>query len=492
MGRGRTALSIVLAGSLVACGGGGSNSGGGGPIGGNPTPTPTPTPPPSSSECSLPARQDFVRAVLDEWYLFPDLLDTSVNQGNYNDLQSYIDALVAPARAQSKDRFFTYITSIAEEEAYYNSGSNAGFGIRLGYDTGSNRVFVIEGFEDGPGLPQGLDRGVELLAVGPTASSMQDIATLMATGGPQAVIQALGPSDPGVQRVFRIRELGGTERQVTVTKAEYPLDPVSDRYGAKIIDDGGKKVGYVNLRTFIGPAETDLREAFDDFRAQGVNEVIVDFRYNGGGLVRIAELMGDLMGRAYVGQVFSHTTLRPSKSDRNETDLFGSQSQAIAPTKIAFIGTGGTASASELVTNAFIPYLDTNMALVGTNTYGKPVGQYGFDHPEEECDLRLRAVTFKTENADRQGEYYTGLASVVPVTCRASDDIGTQLGDPAESSIAQALAFLRGGAGVCSPISGRDATAMRRDPTSRAITARREVLQPARPTPAQRETPGLF
>src|SRR5690606_4417017 len=108
---------------------------------------------------------------------------------------------------------------------------------------------------------------------------------------------------------------------------------VSDRYGAKIIDDGGKKVGYLNLRTFIDPADPDLRAAFEDFRAQGVTEVIVDFRYNGGGLVAIAELMGDLMGRAHVGQVFSHTTLRPSKSDRNETDLFGSQAQAIAPTK---------------------------------------------------------------------------------------------------------------------------------------------------------------
>lgn len=492
MHTGRTALSIILAASLAACGGGGSGSnggsggGGGDPIGGTPTPDPEPT----TSACSLSARQDFVRAVLDEWYLFPDLLDTSVDKDAHGTVQSYIDALVAPARAQRKDRFFTYITSIAEEEAFYNSGSSAGFGVRLGYDTASNRVFVIEGFEQGPGLPQGLDRGVELLAVGASASSLQDISALMASGGPQAVIDALGPPETGVQRVFRIRETTGVERQITVTKAEFPLDPVSDRYGAKIIDDGGKKVGYLNLRTFIGPAEPDLREAFANFGAQGVTEVIVDFRYNGGGLVRIAELMGDLMGGNHVGEVFSHLTLRQSKSSENETDLFGSQAQAIAVTKVAFIGTGGTASASELVTNAFIPYLDTDMALVGTNTYGKPVGQYGFD--KTECDDRLRVVTFKTENADHQGEYFGGLASVVPVTCRAADDIFTQLGDPNEASVAQALAFLRGGAAVCSPISATDATAMRRDPTARAITSRREVLQPRAPTPAQREVPGLF
>lgn len=491
MDRGRTALSIILAAALAACGGGGSSGGNGGGGSGGPTSgTPTPDPDPTTSACSLSARQDFARAVLDEWYLFPDLLDASVDKDAHGNLQSYIDALVAPARAASKDRYFTYITSIAEEEAFYNSGSSAGFGVRLGYDGVSNRVFVIEGFEEGPGLPRGLDRGVELLAIGASASSLQNVSTLMASGGAQAVVNALGPSETGIQRVFRIREANGVERQITVTKAEFPLDPVSDRYGAKIIDDGGKKVGYINLRTFIGPAEPDLREAFDTFGNQGVTEVIVDFRYNGGGLVRIAELMGDLMGRDRVGQVFSHTTLRPSKSSENGTDLFGSQAQAIAVTKVAFIGTGGTASASELVTNAFVPYLDTDMALVGTDTYGKPVGQFGFD--KAECDDRLRVVTFKTENADHQGEYFTGLASVVPVTCRAPDDIFTQLGDPNEASVAQALAFLRGGAAVCSPISARDATAMRRDPTARAITSRREVLQPRAPTPAQREVPGFF
>lgn len=489
MDLGRTALSIVLAASLAACGGGGSGSGGkSGPIAGGPTPSPTSPP----SACPLSEQQDFVRAVLDEWYLFPDLLATNVDKSDYGDLQSYIDALVARARAESKDKFFSYATSIAEEEAFYGSGSSAGFGVRLGYDTGSNRVFVIEGFENGPGLTHGLDRGVELIAVGATASSLRYVSDLMASGGTQAVINALGPPDPGLQRVFRVRDVDGTERQVTVAKAEFPLDPVSDRYGAKIIDDGGKKVGYLNLRTFIEPAAPDLRAAFEEFGAQGVTEVIVDFRYNGGGLVDIARLMGDLMGRDYDGQVFGRMTLRPSKSEYNETYRFGALRQSIQVTKVAFIGTGGTASASELVANAFVPYLDTDIALVGTDTYGKPVGQFGFDHPDEECDLRVRPVTFKTDNADGQGDYYTGLASVVPVTCRAFDDIFTQLGDPSEASVAQALAFLRGGAAMCTPITATARTATLRDPAARAITSRREVLQPEAPTPAQREVPGLF
>jgi C-terminal processing protease CtpA/Prc len=345
-------------------------------------------------------------------------------------------------------------------------------------------VFVIEAFESGPGLPAGFDRGVELLSVGTSATTLQSISSLMASGGPQSVINALGPSTAGLTRVFSIRDNSGATREVTVSKTDFSIDPVSDRYGAKIINDGGKLVGYVNLRTFISTADPDLRAAFSNFRAQGITEVIVDFRYNGGGLVSIAELMGDLLGGGNVGQVFSRTTLRASKSAENTTDLFGSQAQSIAATKIAFIGRGGTASASELVTNAFIPYLNNNMALVGANTFGKPVGQFGFDLTA--CDDRLRAVTFRTENANGQGDYYTGLASVVPITCRANDDISAQLGDPAEASVAAALDFLAGRA--CTPIAGTPGA----QGTLRQGEPGRVILQPDAPTPAQREVPGMF
>ncbi|TNE31256.1 MAG: peptidase S41, partial [Alphaproteobacteria bacterium] len=259
--------------------------------------------------------------------------------------------------------------------------------------------------------------------------------------------------------------------------------PISDRYGVQIIDDGGKKVGYINLRTFIvSSASSELRNAFQQFKAQGVSELIIDLRYNGGGLVSVAEVFGDLMGAGKVGQVFSRTVLRQSKSSENSTRLFQSEANSIAPTKVAFIGRDGTASASELLANSMIPYLGTNTALVGTNTYGKPVGQFGFD--QATCDDRLRAVAFKTTNRDDQGEYFTGLASVFPNTCSASDDISKPLGDPAEASIAVALDFLAGRS--CSAISGSAAR------TAQAIGAKRELLQPDRPNAAQYQIPGLF
>ncbi|QFT78792.1 S41 family peptidase [Erythrobacter sp. THAF29] len=492
MNIGRTTLSATLSLALVACGGGGNNNPG--PIAGGPTPAPPPT-----ANCSLSAQQDFADDVLDQWYLFPNLLDNTVNKANFSDLQSYLDARVAPARAQNRDRGFTFATSIAEENALINSGSSAGFGIRLIYDINNNRVFIAEAYENAPGFAAGMDRGTELVAIGTDASNLTTVSSLMASGGPQAVIDALGPSDPGVTRVIRFAQVGGAVVEQSIAKADFSLDPVSDRYGALVLNDGGKKVGYLNLRTFIvGTSDRQLVDAFQEFSNEGVTEFIIDFRYNGGGLVRIADLMGDLMRGPNTGQIFSKTIFNDQQSGRNSTELFESTTQflnaqtgalgpdqaipSVNPIKIAFIGRGGTASASELVINSMLPYVDpANIALIGRNTSGKPVGQFGFDL--DECDLRIRAVTFRTVNADDEGEYFSGLAGVMPNTCIANDDIFTQFGDPSEASIAQALSFLRGQ--TCNPISGGAGQ------TAQGVGGR-ELLQPRRPNAAQHEIPGLF
>ena len=147
------------------------------------------------------------------------------------------------------------------------------------------------------------------------------------------------------------------------------------------------------------------------------------------------------------------------------------------------IGTGGTASASELVANAFIPILGDNIALIGTDTYGKPVGQIARDRTA--CDDRLRVVAFRSVNANDGGDYYSGLASVMPQTCRANDDILTPLGDPGEASIATALDFLAGRS--CTAI-GAAAEGLAE---SRAAPAKRELVMPQAPSPAQIEIPGL-
>ena len=483
MKRSRFGALVASVAALAGCGGGGGD----GSPAAVPTSVATTVPAPAATTgCSLRERQDWAAAQLREWYLFPETLPAALDPAGFASVDDYIDGLTATARSQRRDRFFTYLTSIREENAFFGSGSSAGFGVRLATDAAGRRLLVSEAFEGAPALAAGIDRGTEILAVGAAPGTLRLVSDILATGGGAALSDALGPSVPGTARVLRVADPAGGTREVTVAKADFELTPVSSRYGARVLEDGGRRVGYLNLRTFISTADPALRRAFAGFRSAGVTEVIVDFRYNGGGLVSIAELMGDLLGADRTGaDVFSITAFRPEKSSNNETRLFSPQPESIAPTRIAFIGTGETASASELVVNSFVPYLGNRAALIGTNSFGKPVGQIALDRAA--CDDRLRVVAFATQNRDRRGDYYDGLRTVVQASCSAADDLAFPLGDPREASVRSALDFLAGRG--CSTITAaaREASL---GPT--AAGRRRDLLTPDAPTVPQREVPGFF
>ena len=78
-----------------------------------------------------------------------------------------------------------------------------------------------------------------------------------------------------------------------------------------------------------------------------------------------------------------------------------------------------------------------DVKLVGETTYGKPVGQYGFDF----CDKVLYPVAFLVTNARGQADYFSG----IPADCAAADDLDRPLADSREASLAEALTVLRTG-----------------------------------------------
>ncbi len=473
----RWAGSIALVALLSGCGGGGGGDTSGG--------TTASTSSASVAGCSLRDRQNWVASQVREWYLFPDTLPASLDPSPYSTVSAYLDALTATARAQGKDRYFTYLTSIAQENAYNASGATAGFGLRFSLDTSQGaRLYVTEAFEGAPGLAAGIDRGAEILAIGTSSGNLTSVTNLYAQGG-TALNDALGPSTAGTVRYLQVRDASGT-RTVAVTKADFNLPAVSPRYGAQVITDGGQQYGYLNLRTFIPAADQSLRDAFAQFRAAGITNVVIDFRYNGGGALATAELIGDLLGaNRQTSEVFDYVSFRPEKASNNTTRYFNPQPQSIAPTRLAFIGTSGTASASELVINAMIPYLHANVGLIGGNTYGKPVGQIGLDLTQ--CDDRLRVIALAIQNANRQGGYYTGLVGTVEASCRAGDDIRYAMGDPREASTRAALDFLQGKS--CTPITASASTGV----TAQAAGGREPIVRDLQTlSPAQRDVPGLY
>lgn len=470
----RTISNLAMAALLTSCGGGGSSQSAGGT-----SIAPTPSPPPSTN-CSVRSRQDFVLAALNQDYLFPETLPANTDPTPFASVSAYLDFLTATARSQGRDRFFTFLTSIAEENAFNNSGATAGFGIRIMTDAAARKLFVIEAFEGAPALAAGIDRGTEITAIGTNSGDLRLVSDIIAAEGMSGVSTALGPSTAGTTRLLRISD-GLGSREVSVTKANFSLQPVSPRYGARIIEADGRRIGYLNLRTFINTADAQLRDAIDGFRAAGISQLIIDFRYNGGGLVATAERLGDLLGgNRNRSEIFSSTVFRPERASNNITRFFNPQPQSVSPMKIAFIATSATASASELVINSLTPYLGANLALVGTNSFGKPVGQIAVDRAA--CDDRLRVVAFSTRNAAGFDDYFGGLASAVPNSCQATDEISLPLGDAREASVRVALDFLAGR--PCTPIAAPR--------SARAVASAPSMLVPDAPSAAQREVPGMF
>jgi len=456
--------------TLTACGGG---SGGDGFV-------------PGGGTCSVQREKEFVLDVARDWYLFPELLPAQVNLDDYDTAQELLDALTAQARAQGIDRFFSYVTTRQADESFLLEGQFVGFGFRFSVDEAVRRAYFIDVYESSPAAEAGLERGAELLAVD-SGSGFVPVSAIIAVD--PGFDEAFGPSEEGIERRFRFLKDGAT-LEATLTKRVVTIQPIPAGGVAELTlpNNPGERVGYVNLRSYISSANTPLRDAFDTF--DGINYFIFDLRYNGGGLLSVADLVGDLFGgRLFAGDVFYRLRFNPARAPANdETQRFSVEPQSVSPVKIAFITTDATASASELTVNGLKPWIDpANVAIVGTDTFGKPVGQSAFDLSG--CDTRLRLVTFRTANRDDESDYYTGLAATLLHACAAGDDIDLPMGDPAEAATRAALAWL-GSATGAGPAGSLAGPAGLQKPGFGEPSLRYPV--PARPSAAQSWLPGVF
>jgi carboxyl-terminal processing protease len=457
--RGWIAAAAACCAALVAACGGSGNSAGPG------------------AACSASKQKNFVFDVARDWYLFLDLLPPTVNVGDHATAADLLDALTATARAQNRDRFFSFLTTPQADSSFLQAGQFIGFGFRTRID--GSQLRVPEVYEMSPAANGGLVRGSEITHID-SGTGFVPVATILQTD--PNLEQAFGSATAGVERGLRFVLPGGQQQEAVFTKDLVTIAPVPPAGTAvfALPSNPSVPVGYINLRTFISTAEAPLRNAYAQFRAQGIRYFILDLRYNGGGLVSIADLIGDLNGdNRAATDVYSNMRFNARKSGNDVVRRFIGQAQSVAPVRIAFITTGGTASASELVINSMKPW--TEVAIVGSDTFGKPVGQSAFDL--NGCDLRLRLVTFRTTNADAEGDYFDGLGATLPFACAAEDDLTHAPWDSAESSTAAALSWL--GTGACSQV-------MAAAPVAPQLKAGRRLPQSLRPTAAQGWLPGLF
>ena len=377
--------------------------------------------------CSNDGQKQFVLDALYAWYLWNDLLPADINIGDYatpEELVTQVTRTFGPQQPGGGplDRFSS-VGSLQADQQFFGEGRYEGFGFSWRFE-GSDMVFTRV-FTDSPAGLAGFARGQRVLTI-----DGRTIAEIDANEGVSAALS-------GQTAVFQIENLDMSTFTTTVTKDIVTIDPVPQW---RIIDqgDGQPPVGYVELATFISTADSELDTVFGNFLANGVRDVIIDLRYNGGGLVSTARLLGNLLGGLdNDGQVFSNTEFNADRAAaNNSTEFFARQASSVSLDRLIIIASRGTASASELVTNSLDPYLAGGVYIVGDNTFGKPVGQIGLEF----CEKILRPTSFKLTNAAGFGDYFDGL----PVDCPAPDDSSIPVGDDVDPNVVAALSYVNG------------------------------------------------
>ncbi|MDN3690763.1 S41 family peptidase [Cyclobacterium jeungdonense] len=381
-----------------------------------------------------PSSQNLVKEAIfesmKEWYYWNDELPVSIDPAEYRSN----DDLLYDLMYLQLDRWSYLTTREAFDKAFTGQNAGHGFGFGLGDD---GKLYVSFVYTESPAGKDGWERGWEL-----TKINGRPIEDYRLGNGYNF---ELGENTTGVTNTFTFKLPDGTTTTRQNTKAEYQANSVLYR---DVKDIGGKSVGYWVYNSFkVSPGTSpnrsqEVEETLSYFEEEGIDELILDLRYNGGGSVDVAEqIMNGLIPTADDGKLMYTNALNLDKSNLNETFQFNKTGN-LDLKRLVVITSRGSASASELLINCLSPYME--VVLVGQRTYGKPVGSFPlsqFNQVLSQNEVELVPITFAIANAEGNAAYYDGF----PVTIPSMDNPAFNWGDTRETNLASALTFIQYG-----------------------------------------------
>jgi C-terminal processing protease CtpA/Prc len=318
-----------------------------------------------------------------------------------------------------------------------------------------------------PAVAAGIVRGDKVLRMNGTIVS----------AGSQAGLNFMTNALKGTTIKLNLQRNNGTQYTADLVRKTYKSSSV---YKKAVLTSGSKKIGYLAYARFanLPSSKVELDAAFAEFTTQGTTDLIIDLRYNGGGYVETAEHMTNLIAPSakngsvmYVEfynswmQNLEKSADAKAKSALSKQILYNSSGQPVQfqgrvatyadidysvagntykfekigslnnITNVVFIVSGNTASASELVINSLRPHM--NVKLVGSRTYGKPVGFF----PISIDKYSVYMSSFSIQNSIGQGNYYDGM----PIDITGTDDVTRDFGDAQENLIARSIAYITNG-----------------------------------------------
>ncbi len=390
--------------------------------------------------------KNFLRSWSYETYLwYRELPD--INPANTDDPQSYFERLKTNAltsSGKSKDNFHFYEPT--EDSEAWEAGISYGYGIHLKVTQSSPpRAFFVSGVEpNSPAANAGIKRGDKILEL-----DNVNLINDNSSSGVDTLNDALFPDALNEAHKFVLQH-SGESTSYTVTLISDKVD-VSAVPMAKLITQGENKIGYVQFNTFIESAQDEWVTAVNYLKGVGVTDLVVDLRYNGGGLISVASMTSYMIGGSNVSgktfiQYVANDQFAPDTPIKFATSgIYGINKNTALPTlnlsRVYILSTQDTCSASELVMNS-LRGAGVQVFLIGGSTCGKP---YGFT-PEDNCGTTYYSIQFKGVNAKGFGEYSDGFVpSATDNTtdrvkgCQVADNLNFALGDVNEPLLAAAL-----------------------------------------------------
>jgi len=381
-----------------------------------------------------------------------------------------------------------------------------------GYDIGIRPIFYLYGNADAydlfitavyPGSPAaaaGVKRGWVIQKINGKAVVGASYAKEQ-----KSVTDAL---EGATVTIAGINAIDGVPFNVTLNKASYKSSPV---YASTVIARSGKKIGYLAFARFSpltnqdAPIDANLDPVFSSFSSQGVTDLVIDLRYNGGGYTNTAEYLANLIGPSSLtgknmykeyfnnmmqtgkatilanqplltsagkvqtqnGRIITMADVDYSANAASNNSSFNKKGSLNGVNNVVFIVSRNTASASELLINSLKPYM--NVKLVGDTTYGKPVGFFPITL---ENRYEVFMSLFETLNSQGQGGYFTGM---LPDVLSQNDDPRYVFGDVRDNYLSLALNVLAPGA------VNRSATMSTRNNSVGTAGYNRQQIKPVNP-----------
>ncbi|MYB26886.1 MAG: peptidase [Candidatus Dadabacteria bacterium] len=339
-----------------------------------------------------------------------------------------------------KDRFH-FSQPTREYRQLSNEGITAGYGARFKALRRSPPRNVVVAYTE-PGSPAtaasvNLVRGTQILGVDGI-----DIVNSTDEDEVDKINAALNPS-VGDTHTFIVKDPGSfsQERSVTMTAKEITVHPVQK---VKIITTSeGDRVGYMLFNAHNDPAAQPLISAGNTFRrGRGINDLVLDLRYNNGGFTYIAQIITSIIaGSAGNGKNFAIFEYN-DKTDNRSAPFAGAfrdengtvhRLPYLDLPRLFVLTSPSTCSASELIINS-LRGIDIDVILVGSTTCGKYHGFVSTDN----CGTTYSTIQLRVVNNKGVADYDDGFS---PTCSVADNDYDHQLGDSEESLLKTALAY---------------------------------------------------